>query len=122
MAKESFRRISSLLSVSYESYQQSCWCPPVDVYRRRGGWLIKIELAGVRPGDFELLARGRCLTLRGIRHDWAISEDSHAYSMEIAYNRFERSMELPCDLETARIETEYRDGMLLVHVLTPEAL
>jgi HSP20 family molecular chaperone IbpA len=36
--------------------------------------------------------------------------------MEIAYNRFERTIDLPCDLEHARITVGYRDGMLLLHV------
>jgi HSP20 family molecular chaperone IbpA len=40
--------------------------------------------------------------------------------MEIAYNRFERTLELPCDLELARITVEGRDGMLLLRVATKE--
>jgi HSP20 family protein len=36
--------------------------------------------------------------------------------MEIAYSRFERSVELPCNLDRADITTEYRDGMLLVRI------
>jgi HSP20 family molecular chaperone IbpA len=40
--------------------------------------------------------------------------------MEIAYNRFERTLELPCDLERARITMECREGMLLLYVKTRE--
>jgi HSP20 family molecular chaperone IbpA len=40
--------------------------------------------------------------------------------MEIAYSRFERVLELPCDLGRAEIETTYRDGMLFVHIRTGE--
>jgi HSP20 family molecular chaperone IbpA len=36
--------------------------------------------------------------------------------MEIAYSHFERSLELPCDLERADITTEFHDGMLLVRI------
>jgi HSP20 family molecular chaperone IbpA len=36
--------------------------------------------------------------------------------MEIAYSRFERQVELPGDLQSARIETEFRHGMLLVRI------
>jgi HSP20 family molecular chaperone IbpA len=38
--------------------------------------------------------------------------------LEIAYSRFERSLDLPCNLQRAAIATDYRDGMLLVHVHT----
>jgi HSP20 family molecular chaperone IbpA len=40
--------------------------------------------------------------------------------MEIAYNRFARTIELPCDLERARITLEGREGMLLLHVTARE--
>jgi HSP20 family molecular chaperone IbpA len=36
--------------------------------------------------------------------------------MEIAYSRFERQVELPGDLQRAKIDTEFRDGMLLVRI------
>jgi HSP20 family molecular chaperone IbpA len=36
--------------------------------------------------------------------------------MEIAYNRFERTIELPCDVESARWTMDYRDGILLVRL------
>ena len=40
------------------------------------------------------------------------------YHMEISYSTFERTLELPVDLEPARIATEYKDGMLLVRIRT----
>jgi HSP20 family molecular chaperone IbpA len=42
------------------------------------------------------------------------------YAMEIAYNRFERTIELPCDLERTRITVECCDGMLLLRVVVKE--
>jgi len=36
--------------------------------------------------------------------------------MEISYNRFERSLELPCELDQMAVDTEYRDGMLIVRL------
>jgi HSP20 family protein len=64
----------------------------------------------------EVSACGRCLTVRGSRRDWLIEECQHSYSMEISYNRFERSIELPEPLDAARISTEYREGMLLIRL------
>jgi HSP20 family protein len=94
------------------------WQPPADVYRIAHGWLVKVDLAGVRAEDVELQVRGRSLTIRGARRDWSIAECQHSYSMEISYSRFERSIDLPVDVEGARLSTDYRDGMLLVRLLT----
>jgi HSP20 family protein len=96
------------------------WRPAVDVYRNRDGWLVKFELAGVRPEDIDLEVLGRRMTLRGVRRDLTSQEECRCFQMEIAYSRFERSLELPCPLDRADIATEYRDGMLLVRIHAEE--
>ena len=40
--------------------------------------------------------------------------------MEIAYNQFERALELPCELSEMDVATEYRDGMLIVRLTCRE--
>ena len=94
------------------------WRPAADIYRTREGWLVKFELAGVRREEIEVGITGRYLTVRGHRLDTEVSEGHEFYRLEIAYSRFERSIQLPCELERARILTEYRAGMLLVRIIT----
>jgi HSP20 family protein len=96
---------------------ESMWRPSIDIYRRDRGWLIKCELAGVRREDVRITALGRRLSISGVRRDWTIVEGHRVYSMEICYNRFERLVELPCEVEAAQLRVEWRDGMLLVAVL-----
>jgi HSP20 family molecular chaperone IbpA len=38
------------------------------------------------------------------------------HSMEISYTRFERAIDLPCNLEEARLTLEFRDGNLMIRV------
>jgi HSP20 family protein len=91
------------------------WQPNTDVSRTPDGWLVKFELAGVRPEDIELEVLGGHMKVSGTRRDEPAGERVY-YQMEIAYSRFERHLELPVDLKRARITTAYRDGLLLVHV------
>ncbi len=93
-----------------------CWQPPADVYRSRDGWLLKFDLAGVSPEDVRVLISGSRVTVTGVRRDTALEEGYRPYSMEISYNRFERSIELPGDLSNAEYEVETRNGLLLVRV------
>jgi HSP20 family protein len=95
------------------------WRPAADLYRTRGGWVIKVELAGVEAHQIELAARGQVLVLRGHRRDNAFAEDCAFYTMEILYSEFERTFQLPIDLERCRITTECTNGMLLIRI-TPE--
>ena len=121
MAADLARWIETLLAPPTNPVQEPRWRPPADIYRIRGGWLVKFDLAGVRPEDIRVSVCGRRLTVEGTRRDWQIDEGQQHYCMEISYSHFERSVELPAELEHARISTEYRDGMLLVRLMTEEA-
>jgi HSP20 family protein len=96
----------------------SPWQPSADIYRTRDGWLLKFDLAGVNIEDVTVGIRGRRVIVSGVRRDSFLEEGSSYYSMEISYNRFERSLEMPADLETARVTIAARDGLLLVRMIT----
>lgn len=96
-----------------------CWEPAADVYRTRTGWLVKFDLAGVRhTDDVQIERRGNTLRLVGQRRDSTVHHGLASYSLEICYNRFERRVRLPTDIESAKIRTEYDQGMLLVWIDT----
>lgn len=99
-------------------HPQAAWRPAADLFRCDCGWLAKFDLAGVRPEAIDVCVQGSKITVSGERRDCRVYEHQEAHLMEIAYSRFERSIELPEQIGQAEIRTEYRDGMLLVHVLT----
>jgi HSP20 family protein len=101
-------------------HAEICWSPPADIYRAPGEWLVKFDLAGVRLQDIQVVVRGRRLTVAGVRRDWTTAQGRQTYLMEISYNRFERTVELPCEISELEIEHEYRDGMLLIRVYPRE--
>jgi HSP20 family protein len=98
--------------------QPVAWRPSADVYRITGGWLAKFDLAGVKLNELRVSIAGCRLTVQGSRRDWLIPEAASCYSLEIAYSAFERTLEFPCEVDQARMEWEYRDGMLLVRLHT----
>jgi HSP20 family protein len=119
MANDDFIRLMHTLFLpAAGTYRDVDWRPATDVYRTRRGWVVKMELAGVRPEDINITAAGRRLTVWGRRRDCFAEEGHSCYSMEICYSQFERAVELPCDLELAHITTDYQYGMLLVRIET----
>ncbi len=110
----------SFFFASAEPGTAMAWRPPTDIYRTRDGWVVKMELAGVRPEDINVAASGSQIFVSGVRRDKCIEKGWSHYSMEITYSRFERTVELPCDLEHAGIHIEYHDGLLLAHVTNRE--
>ena len=94
------------------------WQPSADVYRTKDGWLVKFDLAGVHVADVAVTLRGRRLAISGFRRDSFVEEGASHYSMEISYNRFERSLMMPANLENARVTIAAREGLLLVRMIT----
>lgn len=116
MAKDLIRLMQTLFLPAASMQQELHWQPAADVYRTRHGWLVKFDLAGVRPEDISLSIHGRQLTLQGCRRDCVTEQDCRCYTMEISYSSFERTIEMPADLCNARISAEHREGMLLVRI------
>ena len=116
MRPDRIRQLQSLFFPFAETARAGAWQPSADVYRTRQGWLVKLDLAGVRPEDVQVSVQGNRLTVRGTRRDWSLQEGCSHYQMEIAYSRFERSLTLPVSLEQTRITAEHRQGMLLIHI------
>ena len=74
------------------------WHPAVDVYRTANGWILKFDLAGVRLDDIHVHVARRTVTVSGVRRDCLHETGCSHYSMEIRYSGFERTIELPDDL------------------------
>ncbi len=119
MSQDMIRLMHVLFLPAADGLPYTPWRPASDVYRTPSGFHVKFELAGVRAEDIELEVLGNRMTLRGTRRDDCHArEGCRCYLMEIAYSEFERTLELPCNLERADISTSFRDGMLLVHIQT----
>ena len=69
MSKDVVEWMQALFLPAVQACRAAHWSPAVDVYRTRSGWLVKLELAGVRPGDLSVGVRGSHLTVRGKRLD-----------------------------------------------------
>ena len=90
------------------------WCPAADVYRSKDGWIVKVDLAGVKPADVEVMVDGDLLRISGSRRDATCGEGISHYQLEITYSRFEKMIRFPRSIEQASIDQDYRDGLLIL--------
>jgi HSP20 family protein len=88
------------------------WRPPTDVFERDDAYVVVVEVAGMRGGEFSVNLEDRVLWIRGIRLDSGVSKAYH--QMEIAYGEFETAVGIPAPIEAAKIEAVYADGYLRV--------
>jgi HSP20 family protein len=117
MATDKFN-FPQLFFLSETTHRHDSWQPRADVYRTQDGWLVKLELAGVRLDEIRLATEASRLIVQGTRRDEHCHSGMGCHCLEIAYSRFQRSVDLPGLSEAAEIVTSYADGMLLVRIKT----
>ena len=116
--EEKPKQFSRLFQRTLSGQGQTPWCPPVDVYRTHTGWLLKFDLAGIKLEDVSIAVHGNAVKVSGTRRDWSEESINSYYLMEISYNRFERTVELPCELVNPELRIEFREGFLVVRLTT----
>ena len=120
MAKSIERYLRMMPKTSGLRCSENFWYPAADVYKTGGGWVVKVELAGVTPDELEVEISGDTLRVSGTRRDEAMTETVSYHQLEITYSRFEKTIRFPCPVEGARVERRYRDGLLILYIRSPE--
>jgi HSP20 family protein len=120
MARSIERYLRMMPKASGLRCSENFWYPAADVYRARDGWVVKIELAGVTPDELQVEINGDTLRVSGSRRDEVLTESVSYHQLEITYSRFEKTIRFPCPVEGARVERRYKDGLLVLLLLSPE--
>lgn len=117
MSGKSLERYFRLSQNSRESRPSGrLWCPAADVYRTEDGWIVKVDLAGIRPADIEIRLDDRVLRISGSRRDGTCGEGVSHYQLEITYSRFEKMIQFPRSIDHATVERDYHDGLLILRL------
>ncbi|HYE32302.1 MAG TPA: Hsp20/alpha crystallin family protein [Methylomirabilota bacterium] len=92
------------------------WTPNTDVYVTDSGLVIKIELAGMRREDLQLVVEGNRVKISGTRPDGCRGPNCKFLVMEINYGAFESSIELPPGYDMKSATASYQNGFLRIDV------
>jgi HSP20 family molecular chaperone IbpA len=92
------------------SSQAMAWRPPTDLYVTENAIVVRVEIAGMRDGEFVITLENQILSIRGTRPD---QPEQRAYhQMEIRFGEFRSDIELQWLVDADNIEAEYQDGFL----------
>jgi HSP20 family protein len=85
----------------------------VDVAEKNGAYLVVAEIPGVRKEDIQVSVDGAQVTLTAeVRREREAGPDERVLHVERAYGKATRSFTLPQELDEAKVEARYRDGVL----------
>ena len=85
----------------------------VDVAEKNGAYTVTAELPGVRKEDIQVTIDGAEVTLAAeAKHEKEVKQDERVLHTERAFGKLSRSFTLPQEVDEARAEAKFRDGVL----------
>lgn len=94
--------------------QSLVWSPPTNLFETDQVYIVRVEIAGLREGDFNIQMEQDILTIRGTRTD--LSGRGSYHQLEVRYGAFHIQMYFPGPINSALTVAEYEDGFLTVTI------
>jgi HSP20 family protein len=94
--------------------------PAINLWEANGELFAEAEMPGVKQEELEVLVAGGELTIKGQRP--APANGSQAFHRrERSAGAFQRTIRLPVDVDSTKVEATLRDGVLTITLPTAEA-
>jgi HSP20 family protein len=90
------------------------WMPPCDIFETDKELVMKFELPEVKKEDVEVKLEQNVLTLRGERKFEEKTDRENYHRVERHYGEFMRSFNVPLYVNAAKINAEFKDGVLTI--------
>ena len=88
-------------------------CLKVDVAEKNGAYQVTADLPGVKKEDIQVQIDGAQVTLSAeVKRENEVADAGRALHTERAYGKVSRSFSLPQELDEAKAEARFRDGVL----------
>ncbi|UCE07630.1 MAG: Hsp20/alpha crystallin family protein [bacterium] len=86
--------------------------PAVDMEETDKEIIVKAELPGLDPKDFQISLTENTLMIKGEKKEEKEEKKKNYHMIERRYGSFYRSIPLPCSVETDKVEANYEKGIL----------
>ncbi|HUG77252.1 MAG TPA: Hsp20/alpha crystallin family protein [Burkholderiales bacterium] len=85
----------------------------VDVAENNGAYVVTAEIPGVKKEDIQVTIDGAEIGLSAeVKREKEVSQDERVLHVERAFGKLSRSFTLPQEVDEAKAEAKYRDGVL----------
>src|SRR6266567_90639 len=73
---------------------------------------VSAEIPGVEPKDIDVSVEDGILTIKGEKKYEREEKEKGQYRMERSYGSFERTIELPAEVDESKAKAEFKKGVL----------
>jgi HSP20 family protein len=120
------RTFTSLFDRLFEDYTNTekfaRFLPSVDLVESPTQYELHIALPGIEKKDVNIEIQNGQLVISGERKFVNESKDKTYHTIETRYGHFYRSFDLPDNIDTNKIEAEFKNGMLQISLPKNEKL
>jgi len=95
--------------------------PLVDILEQNGKYLLKAEVPEVKKEDLKVRVEDGTLQIVGERKSEKEEKGKKFHRIERSYGNFERSFSLPEDVDASKVTSDFRDGILQIHLPKTQA-
>ena len=104
-----------------ESLTFAEWMPTVDIHEDDKEYVITAELPEVKKDNVRVTVENGVLTISGERRFEKDEKNKKWHRVERSYGSFARSFTMPDDGDAAKVNAEFREGLLKVRLAKSEA-
>ena len=90
------------------------WDPTLDISEGRKDITVKAEIPGIEAKDFDISIDGRLLTIKGEKKQEQKEEEETYYRVERSYGYFNRTIQLPTEVNPNKVDATYKRGILKI--------
>ena len=88
--------------------------PAVNITEQKNEYLVSLAAPGLKKEDFKIDVDGNMLTISSAKEENKEEKDKKFTRKEYSYSSFSRSFTLPEEINQAKIEAKYEDGVLKI--------
>ena len=92
------------------------WDPTLDISEGRKDITVKAEIPGIETKDFDISIDGRLLTIKGEKKQEQKEEEETYYRVERSYGYFNRTIQLPAEVNPNKVDATYKRGILKIRL------
>jgi HSP20 family protein len=95
--------------------------PDMDLYEEKGELVVKMELPGLKKDDIDISLEGDRLIVKGSKKEEQTKQDTTYYRSERCFGQFYRSVTLPHQVKSDKIQAHFENGVLEIRLPRVEA-
>jgi HSP20 family protein len=90
------------------------WAPSLDISETKGDLVVKAELPGIDPKEIDISLNEGILTIKGEKMQEKEEKEEGYHLVERSYGSFTRSIRLPREIQSEKINASYKNGVLKI--------